>query len=82
MLGIHFSDAIASRIFITLLEMGQEVDELKVNTFVCSQLCSEPKPLKDIMFYVNKLVSEILDGALDGQSGVVVYGRDQSSGSP
>ena len=81
MFGVHFSDAVASRVFITLLEMGHEVDEERVHTFVCGQLCAEPKPLKGIIFYVNKYVGEVVDGALEGLDGVVVYGRDHDSDS-
>ena len=81
MFGVHFSDAVASRVFITLLEMGHEVDQERVHTFVCGQLCAEPKPLKGIIFYVNKYVGEVVDGALEGLDGVVVYGRDHDSDS-
>ena len=50
------------------------MDEHRLNAFVGGQLCAAPRPLKELIFYVNQYVSEILEGALDGQGGVVVYG--------
>ena len=82
MFSVLFSESVASRAFNSLYEMGYEVDELRLNAFVGSQFCSEPRPWKEITFYVNKYVGEILGGILEGREGVVVYGRDPDSDSP
>ena len=83
--SVLFSETVAARTYNSLLEMGHEVDEPRLSAFVGSQLCSEPRPWKDVPFYVNKYVGEVLGGALEGgegREGVVVYGRDPDSDSP
>ena len=82
MFSVLFSESVASRAFNSLYEMGYEVDELRLNAFVGSQLCSEPRPWKDVPCYVSKYVGEVLGGALEGREGVEVYGRDPESDSP
>ena len=59
-LSVHFAETVAGRVFNSLHEMGFEMDEHRLNAFVGGQLCAAPRPLKEIIVYVNQYVSEIL----------------------